>query len=355
MIAAEPLPVRITPVGDGCSVNVTAEVEKGRLSVSQKTSELKRQTGESILTLRLVQDDGSPGAPIFGEYRRDGRTVHFRPRYRLVPGYTYLAVFCAADGTKTSVRYRVPQEAPAAVARVERVFPTSRVLPANHLKFYIHFSRPMREGRATFDRIHLFDEAGQEIPDPWRRTELWTADSRRLTLWIHPGRVKTGVNLREELGPVLRSGRSYTLVIDAGLTDVDGNQLEKLFRKQFVTTAADNKRPLPQEWRISRPDVGTQQKVAVRFPDALDHALLYRFIEVADAAGNVVPGTVGVSDSETVWQFTPDDVWKPQEYQLLVSPLLEDLAGNTPLRVFDTDLSEPVPDAPDLSVSFRPR
>jgi hypothetical protein len=44
---------------------------------------------------------------------------------------------------------------------------------------------------------------GKDIPDPWRRTELWNEDATRLTLWIHPGRVKEGVNLREEFGAVL--------------------------------------------------------------------------------------------------------------------------------------------------------
>jgi len=43
-----------------------------------------------------------------------------------------------------------------------------------------------------------------------------SGDAKRLSLWIHPGRIKNGVNLREELGPVLEPNRKYTLVLSGG-------------------------------------------------------------------------------------------------------------------------------------------
>ena len=63
--------------------------------------------------------------------------------------------------------------------------------------------------------LEILDEQGTLVEDPWRRTELWTADARRLSLWIHPGRIKNGVNLREELGPVLEPNKTYKLIIRA--------------------------------------------------------------------------------------------------------------------------------------------
>ena len=39
--------------------------------------------------------------------------------------------------------------------------------------------------------------------------------------------------------------------------------------------------------------------------------------------------------------FTPDTPWITGEQQLVVEPSLEDVAGNSPARVFDRDVSRP--------------
>ena len=98
----------------------------------------------------------------------------------------------------------------AVIADSVAIFPSAEVLPANHLKFYVHFPEPMREG-VFLDYCALLDEHGQPVLEPFRETELWSDDRRRLTLWLHPGRQKAGVNLNVEFGPVLEPGRRYTL------------------------------------------------------------------------------------------------------------------------------------------------
>src|SRR4051812_2774418 len=87
--------------------------------------------------------------------------------------------------------------------RLEAIYPSGALLPANHLKFYLHFSAPMREG-VFLDYCRLLDEHGAPVAEPFRETELWSDDHRRLTLWLHPGRQKTGVNLNDDFGPVLK-------------------------------------------------------------------------------------------------------------------------------------------------------
>ena len=59
------------------------------------------------------------------------------------------------------------QSRPTAAATVVKILPSSDVLPANHLKFYIYFSAPMRGGRDIFDQICILDAQGNEIRDPW--------------------------------------------------------------------------------------------------------------------------------------------------------------------------------------------
>jgi hypothetical protein len=41
------------------------------------------------------------------------------------------------------------------------------------------------------------------------------------------------------------------------------------------------------------------------------------------------------------WQLVPSLVWASTVHQLVVAPVLEDLAGNSVSRVFDRDLARP--------------
>jgi len=347
-------PLRIESSNGGRVVTVVADFEEGQLP-TQTSPQLTARQGEAILTFRLVDENGELGAPIFGEYRRAGSQIRFKPRYRLIPQYDYRATIHTTDGQSVILNYRVPKRPASTPASVEKLFPSSSVLPANHLKFYIYFSKPMREGRAIFDRIHLFNEDGTKVPDPWRRTELWTEDTRRLTLWIHPGRIKTGVNLREELGPVLQQHRRYTLVISPNMQDADGQRLGRRFAKGFETTIADRKCPQPHQWRLHLPLIATRQQLEVKFEESLDHALSQRFLEVRDSKRQLVAGQINVGELEACWSFVPNAPWANEEYRLVVNPLLEDLAGNTPNRIFDTDLTATAQSPSVLILPFHPR
>lgn len=281
------------------------------------------------VTVGLLGDDGSPGPPILGTTRRDGARFVFQPRFALTAGARYRAV---AGGEQAD--FRVAEAAPHSAATLASVQPACTEVPANLLKFYLHFSQPMREGREVFTRIHLLDSRGEEVGAPWRDTELWTEDGKRLTLWIHPGRVKQGVNLREELGPVLRPGERYTLVVDAALRDATGQALGREFRRSFATTAEIRARLDLAGWEFHPPHAGTREPLQVVSPVALDHALALRCLHVPG-----VQGEPALTDDERTWSFTPATPWKAEPHQLTADPWLEDLAGNTFERVFDTDLT----------------
>ena len=99
---------------------------------------------------------------------------------------------------------------------VIRISPDATVLPANTLRFYIHFPRP---GEAHFDRdrLWLMDEEGEVVPDPFLvlSQELWSVDGRRLTVLMEPGRIKRGLGMDPSHEPALVTGRTYSLVITA--------------------------------------------------------------------------------------------------------------------------------------------
>ena len=346
-------PLEIESADDRARVTITARLTKEQLG-RMPVGPVDQAVAKTVLKLCLVEDNGKLGPAIFGRYIRRGETLVLTPRYRLAGGQLYRVVLAVTASKNTSRDYRVPPRVVKSKARVEHIYPSGDVLPANHLKFYIHFSKPMREGRAIFDLIRLLDKDGREIRDAWRRTELWTADAKRLTLWIHPGRVKQGVNLREDLGPVLKPGQEYSLVLDAKLQDADGAPLGIRFVKKFRTVQSDYHRPLPQNWQMEIPTAGTREPLRLEFREPMDHAMLRRFLEIRDQQAELVQGKITMTKSESIWEFKPRLPWKTTRYHLVVDGLLEDLAGNTPLRVFDTDLRLPRGPLPVLKLAFQP-
>lgn len=307
---------------------------------------------EKHLTVALLDDTtGHPGAPVFGDFTRAGQRLIFRPRFALTPGARYRVTTGAEH-----LDHVIPARAAQAPATVEGVFPACEEVPANILKFYLHFSRPMREGREVFTHIHLLDSAGEPIPAPWRDTELWTEDARRLTLWIHPGRVKRGVNLREELGPALRPGARYTLVVDAGLRDAAGQPLGREFRHVLHTTGEIHARLDLAAVVLESPRSGLREPLRVRFPLALDTPIARRCLHIRTAEGQEVRGQGTLLRDGRTFLFYPEKTWTSTPHRLDADPQLEDLAGNNFIRVFDDDITLRADvKPPETSRTFTPR
>jgi hypothetical protein len=287
---------------------------------------------------------------MLGTYRIEKDTLRFEPRFPLTAGVRYRAVFHPSripgrtrEAEPVVTVFEIPKPQQQATTVVARVYPTASKLPENQLKFYIHFSAPMSRGEA-YQHIRLLDSAGKTIEAAFLELgeELWDPDGMRFTLLIDPGRIKRGLRPREELGPVLQEGKSYTLVIDPGWKDAQGNPLKAEHRKAFQTGPEQDKAIDPKVWTIVQPPAGSPTALEVRFPRPLDHALLHRMLWVTDAQGRKVPGTIKVAAEETRWHFTPDRPWNAGAYQLVADTTLEDLAGNTITGPFEVDVLRPI-------------
>ena len=191
--------------------------------------------------------------------------------------------------------------------------------------------------------IDLLDEKGKSIESPFLELdeELWTPDGKRFTLLFHPGRVKRGLRPREELGPILEEGKRYTLVVDAGWPDEDGNRLKAEFRKSFRAGKPDDEQLDPKKWKMRAPAAGKTAPLLVDFPKPLDHALLQRMLWIVDADGRKVAGTVRVGREETLWGFQPEKAWSAGSYRLMINTALEDPAGNNVASPFEVDVVGP--------------
>jgi hypothetical protein len=299
-----------------------------------------------------VEQEGRTGAsdlpPMAGAYRVESNALRFEPQFPLEPGLRYRAVFrpdrlpggSGAAAPVTSV-YQSPRRSATPATLVSRVYPSADTLPENLLKFYVHFTAPMSRGN-IYDYIRLRDENGKDVELPFLEIgeELWDPTMTRLTLIIDPGRIKRGVRPLEEIGPALEAGRSYTLAIEREWRDGAGNQLKESFQKVFKVAPPDREPPDPALWKIEAPQAGSRDRLAVIFPEPMDHALAQRLIRVAGEPGGILEGKVSLEDQERRWTFTPDNVWRRGRYQLIIQTTLEDLAGNNIGKPFEVDLFE---------------
>jgi hypothetical protein len=296
-------------------------------------------------------DGAASGAlpPVLGRYELLPDGVRFTPRYPPARGLKYRAStdlsallgnsILSTRFTPSTLVFSLPSDATAPSTVVDNVFPSSKALPENLLRFYVHFSAPMQRGGAQ-DHILLLGPDGQPVASAFLglATELWDPAMQRLTVLLDPGRIKRGVGPNIKLGTPLRQGYRYTLVIREGMSDAAGHPLLKGFSKLFGVTPAIREPIDPGRWTVDLPASGTRQALVLRFPAPLDQALLARVVRVIDADQQPVAGRIEIDRQETRWAFTPSFAWVTGPYQLRVDASLEDVSGNTPWASFDADV-----------------
>jgi hypothetical protein len=280
--------------------------------------------------------------PLSGSYAVEHGSLVFRPRFPFAPGVQYRAIFHPPGGAAVIQRiFNGPSRDTTPAARVERVYPTTGVLPSNQLRLYIYFSAPMSRGEAGA-HVRMLDDQGKVLPGVFLPgEELWDPGFRRLTLTFDPGRIKRGLTSNEAMGPPIVEGKRYTLIIDRDWPDARGVRMVEEFRKSFRGGPSLRHAPDPAQWKVIAPQAGTSDPVSLVFPVPMNYPLLQRMIQVSNA-GHMVAGAVSIDKQETEWRLTPQQAWKSGEYRLIVDTGLEDLAGNSIGQPFDIDVFQRV-------------
>lgn len=294
---------------------------------------------------------GDAVEPLFGSVAKTGDGVRFTAVLPLMPGESYRVEVKSPDGSWSEERLKF-KLAGAAVPTVS-LSPLPTILPANALKLYLHFSEPMEQG-VFLDRITLQREDGSIVQGAFRETELWSPDGKRLTLWLHPGRQKTGVNLNTDEGPVLQEGRPHTLRIAADWRSTAGGALGKEFVFSIAAGIADHTCPNPQRWQIRVPKAGTRDPLKITFDKPLDPAMLASALKVRRGEAEVA-GTVAIAVDARAWYFIPAEDWAQGAGMIVIDPLLEDLAGNNLLGPFEVDRDAPAEAAKATTLGFEIR
>lgn len=290
-----------------------------------------------------------------GRLVRDGDDVCFVPRFPFVEGTSY-AITVAGRTAAVLTRHR--PERPA-TTQVLAIYPTAAEVPRNLLRFYVWFSAPMSRGHAA-RHVRLVDAAGDYpmtgalLPTD---SELWSADRRRLTVLLDPARIKRGLTAQRRVGYPLRRGEPFRVVVAEGFRDALGRPLRGSADRCYAVGADERRRVDPGAWTICAPPGRTGEPLEVKFDRPLDHGLLARCLHVTGPGGRPVAGLRAPGPGERSWRLIPRMPWAPGAYQLIIDPVLEDLAGNSVSRVFDRDLArpedEPGPSKP-VALTFRP-
>ena len=173
-------------------------------------------------TVFLVYAGTGKVPALLGSYAVEAGTLVFHPRFPVMAGVHYHAVFREPSGLMIARDFDGPSRATNPVARVEQIYPSADVLPSNLLRLYVVFSDPMSRGEAA-GHIHMEDDRGNILPDELLPgQELWDPTFRRLTMTFDPGRIKRGLTSNRTIGPPIVEGRHYRLVIDRDWPDARG-------------------------------------------------------------------------------------------------------------------------------------
>jgi hypothetical protein len=289
-----------------------------------------------------------------GHLVRDGDDACFVPRFGFADGTSYTI---AVAGATTAVLTRPRPQRPA-TTQVLAIYPTAAEVPRNLLRFYIWFSGPMSEGYAA-EHVRLADAAtGQRMTGALLPgSELWSGDRRRLTVLLDPARIKRGLAAQRQAGYPLRQGEPFRVVVDNGFRDALGRPLRSAADRRYGVGPDERRRVDPGAWIISAPAGRTREPLHVTFDRPLDHGLLARCLHLTGPDDQPVAGLPEPGPGEQSWRFAPRQPWAPGAHQLVVNPILEDLAGNSVSRVFDRDLTrpehQPRPARP-VAITFRP-
>ena len=283
-----------------------------------------------------------PDQPMLGRYQVADHILTFHPRFPIAAGVHYRAVF-HSGATRVEAAFDGPPIATNPLTRVDRIYPSTDVLPSNALRLYIYFSAPMSRGEA-WPHIHLIDaDTNRPVDIPFLELdqELWDQNNQRLTVLFDPGRIKRGLVPTTTIGPSVVEGKHYKLVIDRDWHDARGVNLVSNFEKPFRGGPSDRTTPDPAKWRVVAPKSGTMDPLVVVFPKSMDYVLLQRMIGIFDTHGEI-PGKIAVDRNETEWRFTPREAWKAGSYRITADNTLEDISGNHLDRPFDVDIFETV-------------
>lgn len=279
-------------------------------------------------------------SPMAGRYSIDDSKVSFIPAFDFIEGQNYtVEVFdknASAKCTHSLEEFTIDRTVDIVSPKIVSIFPSGTHIPENTLRFYIHFSTPMKPHVST-DYIKLVNAKGTQDTAAFMalKQELWSEDRKRLTLLMDPGRIKRGVAQNLTLGPALQEEGTYSIIIEEGWPTANGMQTMPRFENTFVVSKALRTLPDTSLWTITSPKHMTNDPLIIDFDRPFDSELLLSEISVLDEDGRPIPGMISTEKQERTWRFDRKGKWNNARIQVVVDTQLEDVAGNNFIDLLD--------------------
>ena len=317
-----------------------------------------------LLRIEVAGTEAAPDCAVpalIGLHALTEEGIRFEPMFPFEPGLRYRARYrpgpvCPAEAEGAlELDFGLPPDRPVGAVEVFGIYPSDDHLPENLLRLHLLFCRPMQRGRAL-EEISILGPDGEPLPDVLYRApvELWDRSGRVLTVLLDPGRLKHGLGPNRDLGPPLCIGRTYSLVVGAGMKDESGIRLAAPAIKRFTVIDAVRAPVATGGWRIIAPAAGSREPLVVVLQTAADWAGLFNSISVSHLRDGRVAGVIAVEDFERRLRFTPARRWSPGAYRLRVQATLEDCCGNNLIAAFERPMRDRAEPAADAAVHLLP-
>ncbi len=281
---------------------------------------------------------GETKTSILGEIKSTGHIHHFTPVIPFRAGQTYEI----RQGGRFMASFKVKDLQNLDIPELVTIYPSKDTVPENLLKMYLIFSMPMQEVGNALDFIRIYNETEQREVDLFLNLEkdLWNKDHTRLTLWLDPGRIKTGLIPNRLMGLPLRQGHSYTITVSGKWKSARGIPLPKNYIKKIVVGKRDNQMPDIFKWELTDPAANTKEALKISFGESMDAILARESLQIYFKGVIPVKGDYALGEDENTMIFTPKDSWNEGVYDISSHSKIEDLAGNNMNYLFDTNNEE---------------
>lgn len=289
-----------------------------------------------VLKGQILDDGLRQHTPaIIGKLKNDSSHTIFTPLVPFDRDTPYTLVF-----NQQVFFFEIARSTDDVPLRVTGIYPNTTQVPANILKWYIEFSKPVNAVK-IYDHIQFLDQDGKPINRSILNlgAPLLSSDGKLLTIWIEPGRQKRLLGPNQHLGSVFKPAHSYSLHISNKLKDAQGLPIEASVTHSFTTTDSDRVKPSIQQWQVSTLQANTAQPLDISCDEQLDYGSLLDALSIS-RDGKLIEGQLNYDSELNNISFTPKEHWKRGEYIIRVAYQLEDLAGNNLASLFDKVVGE---------------
>ena len=281
------------------------------------------------------------GPTIIGAIESDKSSTTFKP---LVPFNQETPYTLLCDGEVLHFTVDKPQAYEA--IDIVNIYPAVKEVPANILKWYIRFSRPVNPVK-IYEHIHFLDQDGAAIDRSILnlKAPLLSDDGTLLTIWIEPGRQKRLLGPNRHLGSVFDPYENYTLKIDGSIKDMEGANMTSSVSHRFITTDADREQPSIDAWSVGSLQAHTLNPLTIAITEQVDYGSLIDAFGLY-YQGHRVAGTLEYDSHGNTILFQPEENWQAGDYTISLEQQLEDLAGNNLMHLFDRPIKEESQETP---------